>query len=69
MESTHFGSDAWKNHPSYDNRYPDDHPYNQKAQDIWEFNNQTEHRPKKKKTKGFQPHKSYLDDYDGNMTY
>ncbi len=61
MEPCYFGSDAWKNHSSYDNRYPDDHPYNQKAWDIGHQEDEPE--TKKENNKGFQPYSSDDDDF------
>ena len=53
MEHVYFGSDAWKNHSSYDSRYPDDHVYNRKALDISQ-QSQTKSSKAKCKKKGFQ---------------
>lgn len=32
MEPVRFGSDAWKNHPRYDDRFEDDDSYNEDFQ-------------------------------------
>jgi len=47
MEPVHFGSKAWKNHPDYDDRYPDNHVYNRKAYDS-QFTNSSRKKKKKK---------------------
>jgi hypothetical protein len=49
MEPVYFGSDSWKNHPSYDNRYPDDHVYNRKAYDSQFEDNRCDEKIKPKK--------------------
>jgi hypothetical protein len=52
MEPVYFGSDSWKNHSSYDNRYSDDHVYNRVAYDS-QFEREYEEEPPKKKPKRF----------------